>query len=256
MRRHVLLLMAMSLSVAVGSAQPQRYDRVLVVPAAKPVVLDGDLGDWDMSAAAVIEAGPGRGAQVALACDDTHLLAAFDVRDDSPMKNEGRNPALLFKTGDACDLWLATDPEADPQRTRAAQGDVRLLFSVLEGQPVCVLYQPVLRPGRRLRLPVRELPRRRAGVQLLRLSWDCLRAGVVQWRMVRWGVLLLLTLLQWSSTVLEHVALQSRRLPEDELRVWAAVRRISVPPVQWGAEPVFYGRLPGLGLLLLGAPRV
>jgi len=120
--------------------------RLRRVPAPR---IDGNLGDWEMSAALTIEAGGGRSAKVALAYDDTHLLAAFDVRDDSPMKNSGQDFALLFKTGDACQVMLGADPTADPKRTRPGRGDLRLLFSVLEGQPVCVLYQPVMGEGER-----------------------------------------------------------------------------------------------------------
>jgi hypothetical protein len=116
---------------------------------AKAVTVDGNLGDWDMSKAAAIDAGADRSAKVALAYDDKQLLVAFDVRDDSPMKNTGKDAALLFKTGDACDVLLAADPGADPKRTRPAKGDTRVLFSVLDDKPVCVLYQPVLSVGER-----------------------------------------------------------------------------------------------------------
>jgi len=42
---------------------------------------------------------------------------------------------------------LAADFAADPKRTQAVKGDTRLLFSVLNGEPVCVLYQPVSATG-------------------------------------------------------------------------------------------------------------
>ncbi|MFW6162315.1 MAG: hypothetical protein ACODAJ_06055, partial [Planctomycetota bacterium] len=96
-----------------------------------------------------IEAGGQRGARVAMARDDERLMAAFDVQDPSPMKNAGGDFALLFKTGDCCDLLLATDPEASPRRTKPARGDLRLLFSTMEGKPVCVLYQPVVEQAER-----------------------------------------------------------------------------------------------------------
>jgi len=93
--------------------------------------------------AARIDAGGGREAKVVLTYDEAHLVVQFDVRDDSPMKNAGKDFALLFKSGDACDVMLALDPKADAARTRPAAGDVRLLFSVLDDKPVCVLFAPV-----------------------------------------------------------------------------------------------------------------
>ena len=115
--------------------------------AAGQIAVDGDLKEWDMSVAVAIDAGAGRRAKVALAYDETNLYVAFDVVDDSPMLNSGKDFALLFKTGDACDLYLATDPSADPKRLRPVAGDIRLLFSVMDNQPICVLYEPVARDG-------------------------------------------------------------------------------------------------------------
>jgi len=113
----------------------------LVLARARPARLDGRLDDWDMTGAYRLDAGAGRSARIALAYDDKHLYAAFDVKDGSPMKNSGLDFTRLFKTGDTCDLMLATDPKAEPKRTKAAPGDMRLLFSIMEGKPICVLYE-------------------------------------------------------------------------------------------------------------------
>lgn len=123
--------------------EPVRLSR-----ASKPVTVDGSLAEWDMSRAVEIKAG-GRGAKIALACDDTRLFAAFDVDDDSPMLNSAKDFALAFKGGDCCEVFLGLDSSADPRRTRPAHGDVRLIFTVLDGKGVCVLYQPVVREGER-----------------------------------------------------------------------------------------------------------
>ncbi len=114
---------------------------------AKAVKVDGDLGEWDLKVGATFDGGAGRKATAALARDDTHLFVAFNVQDDSPMKNAGKDLALLFKTGDSCNVMLAADAKADPRRTRPVPGDLRLLFSVLDGKPVCVLYEPVVGKG-------------------------------------------------------------------------------------------------------------
>ena len=81
--------------------------------------------------------------QGALAYDDDNLYVAIRARDDSPMKNSAQNPTLLFKTGAAAEVPLGLDPKADPKRTGARPGDIRLLFSVVKGKPVAVLYKPV-----------------------------------------------------------------------------------------------------------------
>jgi hypothetical protein len=109
--------------------------------------VDANLADAGMGEAVALDAGAGRTAKATLAYDDANLYIAFDVQDDSPMKNGGKDFALLFKTGDACDVMLAADPNADPKRTRPAKGDLRLLFSEMEGKPLCVLYEPAVREG-------------------------------------------------------------------------------------------------------------
>jgi hypothetical protein len=108
---------------------------------------DGTADGYRFDEHALIDAGAGRTARFALGYDDTTLYAAFDVKDDSPLRNGGSDYALLFKTGDACDLMLAAEPTADPKRNRPVAGDLRLLLTETGGQPVAVLYEPVLRPG-------------------------------------------------------------------------------------------------------------
>ena len=121
----------------------------LVVRREVRVVVDGEPNEWELARkGAVLKVGSEERARVALAHDKDNLYVVFDVADPSPMKNSGKDFALLFKTGDACDLMLATDPAADPERTEPAPGDLRLLFSTLEGKPVAVLYRPVLRGGK------------------------------------------------------------------------------------------------------------
>src|SRR5262249_28902743 len=80
-----------------------------------------------------IDGGAGRGARVALARDATSLHASFDVATGTPraMSNGGKDYALLFHDGDACDVMLA-----------APGGGVRLTFTLLDGKPVAVLYAP------------------------------------------------------------------------------------------------------------------
>ena len=87
-----------------------------------------------------------RGARVAVRYDVDTLYLAYEVRDPYPLRNGGADPQLLFKTGTAVDLMLATDPNAPVVRREPVAGDLRLLFSVMSEQPVGVLYRPVA-PG-------------------------------------------------------------------------------------------------------------
>jgi hypothetical protein len=119
----------------------------LVLRKAGKIAVDGRLGDWPMDKAYSLDAGGGRKAKIALAYDEQNLYAAFEVADTSPMQNQGGDWTQLFKTGDACDVMLGVDPAADPERKAPAPGDLRLLFSVVEGTPVCVLYESKVRPG-------------------------------------------------------------------------------------------------------------
>jgi hypothetical protein len=108
---------------------------------AGKLTIDGKTTDWAFDRAVTIDAGVGRGAKVALAYDATYLYAAFKVDDRSPLVNTATDSALLFKGGDLCDVMLAADPTAAPVRVKPATGDSRLSFSVLNGKPLCVLYQ-------------------------------------------------------------------------------------------------------------------
>ncbi len=107
----------------------------------KPPVLDGKLDEypkerfveWNSSSYRV------RGI---VAVEDGNLCLGWEVHGDtSPMRNAGKDPLLLFTTGDSVDLQLGTHPDADPKRTGPVPGDLRLLISEFEGQPTAVLYR-------------------------------------------------------------------------------------------------------------------
>jgi hypothetical protein len=82
-------------------------------------------------------------AEGALAFDDRNLYVAMRARDESPLRNNADEPATLFKNGDAAEVTLAFDANADGKRVSAAAGDMRLLFAKVKGKPAAVLYKPV-----------------------------------------------------------------------------------------------------------------
>ncbi len=103
--------------------------------------VDGRLDKYPEARRIAWNAGP-YGARAALGVDDANLYVAIDVNgDNNPMVNSGKDPSLLFITGDCVDLQLGTDPAADPKRGDAALGDIRVSISVLDGKPIAVLYR-------------------------------------------------------------------------------------------------------------------
>lgn len=105
------------------------------------------LSAWDMTKAVTWDAGLGRTAKVALAHDATNLYAVYQVADQSPMVNAGKDWTSLFQYGDTCEIMLGADPGADPKRSRPAPGDMRILFGVMEGRPIAGMCEAVARPG-------------------------------------------------------------------------------------------------------------
>ncbi|MEI6519350.1 MAG: hypothetical protein WCO98_04840 [bacterium] len=114
--------------------------------------IDGMLDDWpdklfvtlkDHWESSLIRTEHFIDAQAALAYDNDQLYVAVWAASKSPFKNSAKEPALLFKGGDAVDVTLGLDPKADQKRTTAGPGDVRLLISIVKGKPTVVLYRPV-----------------------------------------------------------------------------------------------------------------
>jgi hypothetical protein len=79
----------------------------------------------------------------AVGYDARNLYLAIQVRDESPMLNSAQDPKTLFKGGDAAELTIGLDPDADPRRQDAVAGDLRLLFAMVPDNPVVTLYKPV-----------------------------------------------------------------------------------------------------------------
>ncbi len=89
-------------------------------------------------------------AAVSIAGD--RLFAAFRTGDEKLLRNSGEVPNAPFKTGGALDLMLGVNAAADPKRTAPVAGDVRLVVTLVKGQPLAVLYQAVV-PGTKTPVP-------------------------------------------------------------------------------------------------------
>lgn len=117
---------------AAGPAQAG-VAKVLVVPRRVGVpVLDGRADDWPA----------GRTNGFALGWDEDGLRLLYEATGEAArFENAGTNLNELFFTGDALELLLQTRPGLDAGRVQPGRGDVRLVFSVLAGRPVVVLYE-------------------------------------------------------------------------------------------------------------------
>ena len=128
----------------------------VVVRAQAPVV-DGKLDDWAGAEWATVDL---RGTAANFNSDSKpyRVLAAACIaggrlhlayRSNEPdlLRNTGKDPIGMFKTGGCLDLKLGTDPGADPKRGDAKAGDLRLLVTRVEGKrPLAMLYRAVV-PG-------------------------------------------------------------------------------------------------------------
>jgi len=76
-----------------------------------------------------------------LAHDDANLYLGWEVRDTTPWVNGAQDISQMYAGGDTVDFQLGTDPAADPKRTHAVQGDLRLSIGNFQGKPTAVLYK-------------------------------------------------------------------------------------------------------------------
>lgn len=77
----------------------------------------------------------------ALRYDEDNLYVLFKGKDtEATFENKGTNYTELFHTGDGLDVMLQARPGLTPGRVEPAPGDVRLLFAMFQGKPVCVFY--------------------------------------------------------------------------------------------------------------------
>ena len=79
----------------------------------------------------------------ALGYDDQYLYVRWNVSGNGLLANSGDDFHRYFKTGACLDLHLGLDEQANPARRAPVAGDMRLLFTVAEGKPQAVLYQPI-----------------------------------------------------------------------------------------------------------------
>lgn len=131
--------------------QASRQVSIFTVPyLPKKPTIDGDiLTDWPVRPSLEIHVTRDAKGEIveswnaSLAYDSDCLYLAARAVDISPLMNSATPDDLqrLFQFGDAFDLNLGLDPNADPGRQDPIPGDIRLVISMVAGKPVAMLYR-------------------------------------------------------------------------------------------------------------------
>jgi hypothetical protein len=119
----------------------------------RPLQIDGKFDDWTGAEWAEIDQ---RGVKAnfnskskpydikgAIAIAGDQLCLAYETGNPALLKNSGEMPLAPFKTGGALDLMFSADPAAKPDRRSPAEGDQRLLVTLVKGKPKALLYRAV-----------------------------------------------------------------------------------------------------------------
>jgi len=124
------------------SAEEEKGKALSIFPPRRQVkgVPPAEAFDWRREAVARWQFDGQHAAEATWTYDDKNLYLCFrNVIDSTPMINGGKDPRILFKTGDCAVFELRAD--ADAKGREIAAGDLRLLFSVFNGKPITVLYR-------------------------------------------------------------------------------------------------------------------
>jgi len=126
-------------------------DNIMTVVTNKKITVDGNPLEWADSNWADIDK---RGVNAyfnsahksynvtgAVAVNSGKLYAAFRTGDSKLLTNTGEIESAPFKTGGALDIMIRTN--GDSKSTSAANGDVRILITLVKNKPYALLYRQV-----------------------------------------------------------------------------------------------------------------
>jgi hypothetical protein len=103
------------------------------LPRLMAAAADGTYNEWGVTQPLTICMEGQRTAQAQVGYDATNLYVRFQVGDESPLRNTPTDQRLLFKSGDAVEICLATDQGKRPVRGQNQQqmrvGDLRILIT-------------------------------------------------------------------------------------------------------------------------------
>lgn len=115
-----------------------------IIRAPGVVTVDGHLDDWVQTAPVSYEVDStafDQRVHTYAMWDDKNLYLAYVVRDTSPMKNGGNDPAGAMKSGDTLHCYFSTDPKPVTTRSNGGPHDFHVLMTVQEGKPVIFAFR-------------------------------------------------------------------------------------------------------------------
>lgn len=136
----MLLLCACLPALAVIDAPPPLH----ILTADRPVVIDGKLDEWTLTAPVSYEVDASSFDQTARTYamwDAQHLYLAYVVRDASPLKNAGDDPSAAFKTGDSLHFYLNAGGETATTREEGGPQDFHVIMTMQREKPVVFAYR-------------------------------------------------------------------------------------------------------------------
>lgn len=97
--------------------------------------------DWINIRPVTVTVDEKRAFTVKAARDEANLYLQYQVDAPAELTNSLQETQMIFKGGNCLDLQLATDPQADPERKTPAPGDLRVLITRRDKQPLAVAYR-------------------------------------------------------------------------------------------------------------------
>jgi len=133
------LVLFLSALCAVGE-EDQECPMATAWEVFESLTIDGDLGEWNTSSPLVLDnetqlirdgeywGGPqDLSARIFVMWDEANLYLGADVTEDTPFRVA---EMLSFDTQDSFELYLSTNPEADPDRTSYETTDFRVILLI------------------------------------------------------------------------------------------------------------------------------
>ena len=140
MKKLIALVLALALLLGVSATALAYVDKNLEAPKAKDVVIDGDLGEWDLTRTLKVYTEPqiidqiehwdgeeDCAMEVAVMWDEENLYFAVIISDKDPFVYREGFPLDEL---DAIIFFLSTNPDADPDRQEYEATDWRWTSSV------------------------------------------------------------------------------------------------------------------------------